>query len=148
MEKTQNVILTCMCQISNGDNILVLDKVNNSYSGVTFPGGYIESEESLTEAVIREVSEETGLSIKNPVMCGIYNWINDDGSRYFVFLYKANEFTGELHSSDEGEVRWICKDEFLKEPLAQGMEAVFQIINSDNLSECFYEKGSCKEIIR
>jgi len=148
MEKTQNVILTCMCQISNGDNILVLDKVNNSYSGVTFPGGHIESEESLTEAVIREVFEETGLTIKNPVMCGSYNWINDDGSRYFVFLYKANEFTGELRSSDEGEVRWICKDRFLKEPLAQGMKAVFQIINSDNLSECFYEKGSCKEIIR
>lgn len=148
MEKTQNVILTCMCQISNGDNILVLDKVNNSYSGVTFPGGHIESEEALTDAIIREVLEETGLSIKNPVMCGIYNWINDDGSRYFVLLYKASEFTGELHSSEEGEVRWINKKDFLKEPLAQGMEAVFQIINSDNLSECFYEKGSCKEIIR
>lgn len=148
MERTQKVILTCMCQISNGDNILVLDKVNNSYSGVTFPGGHIESEEALTDAVIREVLEETGLSIKNPVMCGIYNWINDDGSRYFVLLYKASEFTGELHSSEEGEVRWIYKKDFLKEPLAQGMEAVFEIINSDNLSECFYEKGSCKEIIR
>ena len=148
MERTQESILTCMCQISNGDNILVLDKVNNSYTGVTFPGGHIETEESLTEAVIREVFEETGLTIKNPVMCGVYNWVNDDNSRYFVFLYKASEFTGELQSSSEGEVRWIHRNNFLKEPLAQGMEAVFQIINSEHLSECFYEKGSCEEIVR
>lgn len=148
MERSQKVILTSMCQISNGDEILVLDKVSNSYSGITFPGGHIEAGESLTDAIIREVFEESGLTIKNPVMCGIYNWVNDDGSRYFVFLYRANEFTGELHSSEEGEVRWIRKSDFLKEPLAQGMEAVFEIINSDNLSECFYERGSCKEIIR
>lgn len=148
MERIQESILTCMCQVSKEDEILVLDKVSKSYSGVTFPGGHIETEESLTDAVIREVFEETGLTIKNPVMCGVYNWINDDNSRYFVFLYKVNEFTGELHSSDEGEVRWIKRDAFLKEPLAQGMDAVFRIINSDNLSECFYERGSCEEIIR
>ena len=148
MERTQEAILTCMCQISKNNEILVLDKVSKSYSGVTFPGGHIEAVESLTDAVIREVFEEPGLIIKNPIICGVYNWINDDTSRYFVFLYKANEFTGELHSSDEGEVRWIHMDEFLKEPLAQGMEAVFQIINSDNLSECFYEKDSCEEIVR
>lgn len=124
-----------------------MEKVSKSYSGVTFPGGHIEKEESLTEAIIREVFEETGLTINNPIMCGIYNWINDDNSRYFVLLYKVNSFSGELHSSDEGKVRWIHKTDFIKEPLAQGMEAVFQIINSDNLSECFYEKGSCKEII-
>ena len=148
MERTQEAILTCMCQISKNNEILVLDKVSKSYSGVTFPGGHIESEESLTDAVIREVFEESGLTIVNPVMCGVYNWVNDDNSRYFVFLYKANEFTGELQSSDEGEVRWIHRDSFLKEPLAQGMDTIFRIINSDNLSECFYEKTSCEEIVR
>ena len=148
MERSQKVILTCMCQISNGDDILVLDKVNNSYSGVTFPGGHVEVGEILTDSIIREVFEETGLTIKNPVMCGIYNWIKDDDSRYFVFLYKATEFTGKLQSSDEGEVRWIHKNDFLKEPLAQGMDTVFEIINNDNLSECFYERGSGKEIVR
>lgn len=148
MERTQESILTCMCQVSKEDEILVLDKISKSYSGVTFPGGHIETEESLTDAVIREVFEETGLTIKNPVMCGVYNWVNDDNSRYFVFLYKANDFTGELQSSNEGEVRWIGRDTFFKESLAQGMEAVYQIINCDNFSECFYEKGSCEEIVR
>ncbi len=55
----------------------------------------------LTDAVVREVFEETGLHIKNPIMRGIYDWINEDGTRYFVFLYSANEFSGELHSSED-----------------------------------------------
>ena len=71
MDRSQKVILTCMCQICDGDNILILHKVNNSYTGVTFPGGHIEETESMTDAIIRDVSEETGLTIKNPVMCGM-----------------------------------------------------------------------------
>ena len=147
MDRSQKVILTCMCQISNCDNILILDKVNNSYTGVTFPGGHIEETESLTDAVIREVYEETGLTVKNPVMCGIYDWIQDDGTRYFVFLYCANEFSGELHSSDEGEVKWIKKTDFLIQPLAHDMKAVFEIINNEKISECFFEISTMKETI-
>jgi len=147
MDKPQKVILTCMCQVSNDDKILILHKVNNSYTGVTFPGGHIEETESLTNAIIREVYEETGLTIKDPVMCGIYDWIQDDGTRYFVFLYRASEFTGELHSSDEGEVEWIKKTDFLIQPLAHGMEAVFEIINNEHVSECFFEITTMKETI-
>lgn len=148
MDKPQKVILTCMCQVSNGDDILVEHKVNSSYTGVTFPGGHIEEGESLTNAIVREVYEETGLTIKNPVMCGIYDWIKEDGTRYFVFLYHANDFTGELHSSDEGEVEWINKTDFLSQPLAHGMEAVFEIINNEQISECFFEIATMKETIR
>ena len=147
MDKPQKVILTCMCQISDGDNILILHKVNNSYTGVTFPGGHIEEGEPLTEAVIREVYEETGLHIKSPVMCGIYDWMLDDGTRYFVFLYKAENFSGELHSSAEGKVEWIKKTDFLSQPLAHGMEAVFEIINNEKISECFFEIATMKETI-
>ena len=148
MDKSQKVILTNMCQISDGENILVEHKVNSSYTGVTFPGGHIEENEPLTDAIIREVYEETGLNIENPVMCGIYDWIQDDGVRYFIFLYKANEFTGELHSSDEGKVEWIKKTDFLNQPLAHGMEAVFEIINNEQVSECFFEIATMKETIR
>lgn len=136
-----------MCQISNGEYILVENKVGGSYTGVTFPGGHIEENESLTEAIIREVYEETGLTIKNPMMCGIYDWIQDDGARYFVFLYRASEFTGELCSSEEGEVEWIKKTEFLSQPLAHGMQAVFEIINNNQISECFFEIATMKETI-
>ncbi|MBO5522391.1 MAG: 8-oxo-dGTP diphosphatase [Roseburia sp.] len=148
MDRAQKVILTGMCQVSNGDEILVQYKISPNYSGVTFPGGHIEENETITDAVVREVFEETGLHIKNPIMRGIYDWINDDGTRYFVFLYSANEFFGELRSSEEGEVKWIKKDSFLHEKLAQGMATVFEIINSECISECFYNRATQEEIIK
>ncbi len=147
MDKPQKVILTNMCQISDGENILIEHKTGSSYTGVTFPGGHIEENEPLTDAIVREVYEETGLTIQNPLMCGIYDWIQEDGTRYFVFLYKADEFSGALHSSDEGKVEWIKKTDFLKQPLAHGMEAVFEIINNEHVSECFFEITTMKETI-
>ena len=54
-----------------------LDKVSGNYQGTTFPGGHVERDETFTESVIREVSEETGLVIENPKLCGIYHWFMD-----------------------------------------------------------------------
>lgn len=47
-----------------------LDKVSGNYQGTTFPGGHVERNETFTESVIREVSEETGLVIEDPKLCG------------------------------------------------------------------------------
>ena len=47
------------------------------------------------------MKEETGLDIKNPQPCEFKDWILDDGTRYLVLLYKTNQFSGELKSSDE-----------------------------------------------
>ena len=139
MKRITKTILTNMCMVCDGENILVEDKVNSSYTGVTFPGGHIESGESLAEAMGREVFEETGLTIKNPRLCGMYDWVYEDGIRYLVFIYKATEFDGELKSSEEGSVRWIKKEEFLKEKLADGMDKVFEIIEGGEYTECYYD---------
>ena len=116
-------------------NILALDKVGKSYSGTTFPGGHVEPGETFTDSVIREVYEETGLRIKNPVLKGVYHWIVD-GVRNVGFIYKTNEYEGELVSSDEGRVYWISEDEYIKKTLAPGMEQVLQIMHSYNPLEC------------
>lgn len=139
MSRISKSILTNMCMICDGEHIVVEDKQTGSYHGVTFPGGHIEAGEFLSEAMIREVYEETGLTIKNPKLCGIYDWMLEEDVRYFVFIYKATEFSGELRSSDEGEVRWIRKDDFLKEKLAHGMDKVFEIIEGGTYTECFFE---------
>ena len=123
--------------ICDNDNVLVLDKVNSSYTGVTFPGGHIEHGETLTDAIIREVYEETGLTIKSPRLCGIYDWMAENDVRYLVFIYTATEFSGTLHHSKEGNVRWIAKEDFLKEPLAHGMDKVFEIAMHGQYTECF-----------
>ena len=148
MKRITKTILTNMCMVCDGENILVEDKVNSSYTGVTFPGGHIESGESLAEAMVRDVFEETGLTIKNPRLCGMYDWVYEDGIRYLVFIYKAMEFDGELKSSEEGSVRWIKKEEFLKEKLADGMDKVFEIIEGGEYTECYYDMEDDTECMK
>ena len=53
--------------------VVVIDRLKK-YPGICFPGGHIEIGESFTACAIREIKEETGLDINNPVLCGIVNW--------------------------------------------------------------------------
>jgi len=104
MDRGETVTITNMCMVYDKSKVLVQAKVDDDYCGITFPGGHVEKGESFTEAVIREVFEETGLKIYSPKLCGIKDWSNDDGSRYMVLLYKTDKFEGMLTSSDEGDV--------------------------------------------
>ena len=137
MEKhrIEKVIFMNMCMIEDSEgNVLALDKVNDNYSGTTFPGGHVEEGETFTESVIREIKEETGLNIKNPKLTGIYHWMKD-GIRNVGYLYKATEFEGELNSSEEGKVYWISGEDFLRKPLAPGMLQVWQMMHDENDNE-------------
>ena len=96
MNRTTSVTLTNLCMICDGDKILVQERTRSDWPGVTFPGGHVESGESFCESVIREVKEETGLTVQSPVLCGIKEWENTDGSRYIVLLYRADRFSGTL----------------------------------------------------
>ena len=148
MERYERVVLTNMCMICNdAGEILVEDKVSPSYSGMTFPGGHVEPGEPLTAAVIREVREETGLTIAAPRLCGMYEWQLPDGARYLVFLYRTNQFTGVLRSSAEGRVFWLERTQFLRQNLAQGMESVYAILCRDDLSECVLDLPTGRETL-
>lgn len=139
--RTEIVTLTNMCMVydENG-NVLVQDKVDDKWGGLTFPGGHIEKGESFVDSVIREVYEETGLTIEKPRICGTKDWERDDGSRYLVFFYKTNHFSGELKSSDEGEVRWMPLDEMRKGKLANGMEDMLRVFLEDEINEFHYTR--------
>ena len=74
----------CMVQDDKG-NVLALDKVNDSYTGTTFPGGHVEQNEIFQKSIIREVWEETGLTIESPKLCGLYHW-HEDGVHSVIML--------------------------------------------------------------
>ncbi len=131
----ERVILTNMCMVCDGDRILVENKVTGGYTGIVFPGGHVEEGEPLTQAVIREVREETGLQIRDPRLCGIYNWMREDGSRYIVTIYRTDAFAGTLKASEEGEVFWTTREEFLTMDLAAGMREVLLLCDREDLSE-------------
>jgi 8-oxo-dGTP diphosphatase len=150
MARTEIVTITNMCMIYNGNKVLVQDKIDDDYCGITFPGGHVEKGESFTDAVIREVFEETGFKISSPIMCGIKDWSNDDGSRYMVLLYKTNQFEGTISSSDEGEVYWIEIDEMRKAKMANGMDNMLKVFLDETISEYYFwkENGEWKEMLK
>lgn len=131
-------------------NVLVQDKVDNDWGGLTFPGGHIEKGESFVDSVIREVYEETGLKIENPRICGTKDWMEKDGSRYIVVFYKTNKFSGELKSSEEGDVKWIPLEKMKKGKLAMDMDDMLKVFLEDDISEFHYtvENGQWKHELK
>lgn len=141
MDRRSLIELTNLCLIYRDDKILVEEKLWKGKRGIVFPGGHVEEGESLLAAVIREMKEETGLTIENPVPCGFKDWVEDDGSRYLVLLYKTDRFSGELRSSEEGRVFWMSREEFDRTEVMWNMKELLQILDSDTYSEFFWKDG-------
>lgn len=116
MDRKTSVELTNMCMVYDNNGNVLVEKKNlpDGSTGLIFPGGHVESNESVVDSMIREMYEETGLSISNLEFCGIKDWIEFDQSRYMVFLYKTNSFVGCIKSSSEGEIFWMPIEELKK----------------------------------
>lgn len=136
MSRAESVILTNMVMVYNDKGeILVQQKIDDDWTGLCFPGGHVEKEESFVQSAIREIKEETGLDISNPKLCGIKQFYTDDNERYIVLLFKTNKFCGSLKSSDEGEVFWIKPERLTDYNLAVSFMEMYQVFTNDNISE-------------
>jgi len=143
METAESAIFTNICLITDdAGNILVQDRKNPNWPGIAFPGGHVEKEESFVDAVIREVLEETGLTVENPILCGVKQWPGPQDARCVVLFYKATRFTGTLRSSEEGEVFWVSREELHRYPLARDFEEMLRLMEDDTKSEFFYYKDN------
>ena len=139
MSRSESATFTNLCMIYDGNgNILVQNRRDPSWPGICFPGGHVEPGESFVESVIREVREETGLTIEKPILCGTKQFPTRDGCRYVVFFYKTNRFSGTLHPSDEGEVFWIPRNTLSQYTLVDDFEGMVRVFESDEISEFFY----------
>lgn len=137
----ENVKLTNMCMIYNQETnqVLVQDRIK-SWSGITFPGGKLELGEAVIPSTIREVFEETGLTISNLEFCGIKDWYDyKKDERYIVFLLKSSNFTGTLvDKTSEGEVFWVSLDRIKDYKLSPDFSEMLEIFLG-NSGEFFYE---------
>lgn len=142
--RTEMVELTNLCMIKDGDKYLLQNRVKKDWQGYTFPGGHVEPGESIVQSVMREVKEETGLTLKNPHLVGVKQFWVESG-RYIVFLFSATKFTGELRSSHEGEVGWFTKEEMKKINLVNHFFEHLDVFEGD-YSEYIYESEDSVKI--
>lgn len=139
---SEQAIVTVLCMVYHDDEILLQDRIAENWPGVTFPGGHVEYGESFVRAIIREIQEETGLSISNPRLCGVKQYQSDDDERYIVLLFKTNEFSGELASSREGEVMWVKREDLERYDLVPDFKELLEVFDSDELQEFVYIRSN------
>lgn len=134
------VEMTNMCMIYDKatNKVLVQDRIK-SWKGISFPGGHVEDGESIVDSTIREVKEETGLSVSDLELCGIMYWYNDaTGDKYLVFSYRTDVFHGQLlEQTEEGRLFWVDKQELPTLPLADGLKERLPMFFDKKYSEGF-----------
>ena len=137
MGRTENVELTTLCLIYRSGQVLLQNRVKKDWQGYALPGGHVEAGESIVDSVIREVKEETGLTIFDPKLCGIKQFPIENG-RYIVFLFKTDRFEGELVSSSEGAMEWIDRDRIGEIDTVAHLQELLAVMERDDLTEFQY----------
>ncbi len=137
MGRRELVELTAICCVYRPGEILLQNRVKEEWHGYAFPGGHVEPGESIVGSIIREMKEETGLTIRDPKLCGIKQFPVDDG-RYLVFLFRTNEFEGEMISSEEGKMEWVPIAELDRYNTVSDLKAHLDVMFRDDLTEFQY----------
>lgn len=124
-----------LCYIEKDGNYLMLlrnkkqvDENKGKWIGV---GGKFEEGESPEECLLREVFEETGLTLTQYNFRGIVTFVSDEWGTEHMHLFTATEFTGELKACDEGELSWIPKEEIMKLNLWEGDREFLKLLFED-----------------
>lgn len=112
------MILATLCYVKqNGKTLMVHrnkkpgDIHAGKWNGL---GGKFEAGETPEECIRREVQEEAGLVIQNPRLHGLLMFPKFKGNDWYVFVFTATEFSGELIESPEGRLEWIRDEEFAR----------------------------------
>ena len=117
MSRTENVELTVLCLIEDGDRILLQNRIKKDWRGYTLPGGHVEPGESFVDAVIREMKEETGLTILDPRLVGIKQFPLENG---------------------EGQMDWMKYSDLSTVKTVDDFDDLLKVMNTPELTEFQY----------
>lgn len=100
-----------LCYIVKDGKVLMLHRVkkkndinHDKWIGI---GGKFEPEEAPEECILREAKEETGLTLTSWQCRGVVTFLQEGGEGEYMYLFTADDFTGELMECDEGDLQWV-----------------------------------------
>ncbi len=127
---------TTLCYIRNdGGQTLLIHRIkkdndlnHDKWIGV---GGKFEDKESPEECLVREVLEETGLTLTSYRYRGIVTFVSNEWETEFMHLFTADGFTGELCRCDEGVLEWVDNDKVASLPTWEGDRIFLRLLEED-----------------
>lgn len=127
--------LTTLCYIEKDNKYLMLhrtkkqnDANHDKWIGV---GGKFEADETPQECLLREVYEETSLTLTSYSLRGIVTFISDEWETEYMFLFTSSEYEGEISDCNEGELVWIEKNEIMNLNLWEGDKIFLKLLTED-----------------
>ena len=126
---------TTLCYIEKEDSYLMLHRVKkvndinkDKWVGV---GGHFEEGESPEECLLREVYEETGLTLTRFRLRGIVTFSTDVYPTEYMFLYTADSYEGEMIECNEGNLEWVKKSDVYNLPIWEGDKIFFRLLEEE-----------------
>ena len=148
------MINTTLCYIYRDDEVLMLHRVkkkndlnHDKWIGL---GGKFEDRESPEDCVLREVREETGLTLTSWRYRGIVTFISDRYETEYMHLFTADGFTGAMTECDEGEPAWIKKEKLDELPQWEGDKIFLKLLDEEApffSLKLVYEGDTLKEAV-
>lgn len=128
--------ITTLCYLDDGERYLMLhrtkkenDENRDKWIGV---GGKFEDGESPEECMIREVFEETGLTVTEWRFRGIVTFVSDVYPCEYMHLFTCTKWEGKLHACNEGDLRWVDKKEIGNLNLWEGDKLIFSLLETQD----------------
>ncbi len=123
---------TTLCHIEKDGSYLMLHRIkkqndlnHDKWVGI---GGKFEDKESPEECVLREVNEETGLTLNSYTYCGIVTFVSDIWETEYMHIFHSNDFCGTLKECDEGNLEWVEIKKLYELPIWEGDKIFFKLI--------------------
>ena len=130
------MILSSLCYIENNGKYLMLHRTKkendinkDKWLGI---GGKFEDGESPEESVVREVKEETGLTLNSYKLRCIVTYVSTTWETEYMYVFTSNDFTGTLIECNEGDLEWIDKKQITKLPTWEGDKLFVEKLQKDD----------------
>lgn len=136
---------TTLCYLERDGCYLMLHRIKkendlnrNKWIGI---GGKFEEGESPENCLLREVREETGLTLDSWRYCGIVTFVSDEWGTEYMHLFHSEDFHGSLRECDEGSLEWIEKSALASLPDLWEGDRIFLRMMENN--EPFFSLKLC-----